>query len=307
MASQAMLDVMAKMRAWRERGGDPAHADYGSPDYPARRAAMDASAPPAPEDCTVEPTDADGLYAEWVRAPGADAKRRLLYLYGGAYLTGSPKYRHRLASDISRASGCSVLLPRYRLAPEHPFPAAIEDAMTAYRWMRGHGPEGASDAASLFVAGDSAGGGLTLAVLLSLRDAREPQPTAAITLSPWTDLAVTGESLVTRGEEDPTNVGRDAVVSMANDYLAGADPKHPLASPVYADLHGLPPLLMQVGDYEVLLSDTTRVAERARAAGVDVTLDIEPEAFHAYQSLAAVIPEAQAAVDRIGAFIRKHG
>src|SRR5690606_14940726 len=130
-------------------------------------------ATPAPDDCSVEPTEADGIYAEWVRAPGADPARRLVFYHGGAYLTGSPRYRHRLAADISRASGCSVLLPRYRLAPEHPFPAAVDDAMTAYRWMRGHGPDGAAEATSLFVAGDSAGGGLTLAVLISLRDAGE--------------------------------------------------------------------------------------------------------------------------------------
>lgn len=306
MASEQMKRIADRMRTHRDDPSDSARADYASGNYEGRRAAMDDHAPPPLPDAAVEPIDADGVYAEWVRMPKSDPGRRLLYLHGGAYLTGSPVYRRRLASDIAAAGRCSVLLPKYRLAPEHTFPAALEDAMTAFRWMRGHGPDGPAAASSTFVAGDSAGGGLTLSVLLSLRDAGESQANGGIALSAWTDLAVTAKSLETRGALDPTNVGRGPVVQMANDYLGGADPKDPHASPLYGDYEGLAPLLLQVGDHEVLLDDTTRVAERAEAAGVEVTLEVEPEAFHCFQSLAANVPEAQEAVNRIGAFIERH-
>ena len=263
---------------------------------------------PVPDDVSVVEIDAGGVPAEWVRAPGADPDRRLLYVHGGGWVAGSPTSHREWAGRVSRASGCSVLLIAYRLAPEHPFPAGVEDALSALRWMRGNGPEGASATAATFVAGDSVGGNLTLSLLLMAREARVPLPNAVVTISAATDLAATGESFTTRAYADPSlrfdaRMARQA----AQTYLADADLKTPLASPLYADLSGLPPLLMQVGDYEIYLDDTTRLAERARAAGVDVTCEIEPEAPHVYQILAPELPEAKAALERIGAFLRKHG
>lgn len=300
MVSKELLQVTATIR---EQGGVSVDAE---PDFAAMRAGMEQTAAPVPDDVTVTEVDAGGVPGEWVQAPGADAARRLLYLHGGGYVMGSPHSHRRLASDISRASGCSLLVIDYRMAPEDPFPAAIDDALAALRWMRSNGPDGASDATSTFIAGDSAGGGLTLATLVSARDAGDTLPDAAVTLSAWTDLAATGESVQTRAEADPMIKG-DALGPMASIYAGDSAVDHPLVSPLYADLAGLPPLLMQVGDAEVLLDDTTRVAEKAKAAGVDVTVEIEPQAFHVYQAMAAMIPEAQAAVDRIGEFVRAHG
>jgi acetyl esterase/lipase len=300
MASTELLQVSATIR---EQGGVVVEAE---PDFAEMRRGMDKRAAPAPDDVTVTEVDAGGVPGEWVQAPGADAARRLLYLHGGGYVMGSPASHRKLASDISRASGCSLLVIDYRMAPEDPFPAAVDDALAALRWVRANGPDGASDAATTFIAGDSAGGGLTLATLVSARDAGDALPQAAVTLSAWADLAATGASIQTRDEADPMISG-DALTPMASSYAGDAPVDHPLVSPLYADLAGLPPLLMQVGDAEVLLDDTTRVAERAKAAGVDVTVEIEPDAFHVYQAMAAMIPEGRAAIERIGAFIRAHG
>jgi acetyl esterase/lipase len=199
----------------------------------------------------------------------------------------------------------AVLVLDYRLAPEHPHPAAVHDALAALRWMYEHGPTGAAPARATFVAGDSAGGGLTLATLIAARDAGVHLPNAAVAISAWTDLACTGNTMRTRADVDP--MVTEAVLSrMTQDYLQGGDARQPLASPLYADLRGLPPLLMQVGDAEVLLDDTTRVADKARAAGVDVTLEIYPEMIHIFQLFAPILPEGQQAIERIGAFIRAH-
>jgi acetyl esterase/lipase len=200
-----------------------------------------------------------------------------------------------------------VLNLDYRLAPESPFPAAAEDALAAYHWMLENSPAGIGRAVQLFIAGDSAGGGLALATMMALRDAGDPMPSACVTMSAWTDLAVTGATLETRAAVDPIIPGNpEAMRQMVSAYLGTADPRTPFASPLYGDFSGLPPLLMQVGDDEVLLDDTLRVAERARAAGVDVTLHVEPGAFHVYQWLAPDAPESHAALEQIGAFVRAH-
>jgi acetyl esterase/lipase len=272
-----------------------------------RRRGMDQMAMPAPDDVTVTAVDAAGVPSDWVCAPGADPNRRLLYLHGGGYVLGSRLSHRRLASDVSRATGCAVLLVDYRLAPETPFPGAVDDGLATLRWLRANGPSGSGEATSLFVAGDSAGGGLTLATLLAAREAGDPLPNAAITLSAWTDLAGTGASLTTRAEADPLIVGgSEALGGMAKNYLGDADATTPLASPLYADLRGLPPLLMQVGDDEVLLDDTLRVADRAREQGVDVTTHVEPGAFHVYPLFVPDAPESKAALAQIGAFVQKH-
>jgi monoterpene epsilon-lactone hydrolase len=261
-------------------------------------------AAPAPEGTTVTPVDAGGIPAEWVVADAAAPDRRLLYLHGGGYVICSPATHRDLAGRISKAAGVAVLVLDYRLAPEHPYPAAVDDATAALRWMHDHGPTGPAPARATFVAGDSAGGGLTLATLLATRDAGGRMPNAAVTISAWTDLAATGASLRTRADVDPMVTA--AVLSrMVKEYLQGGDPQQPLASPLYADLRGLPPLLMQVGDAEVLLDDTSRVADKATAAGVAVTVEVYPEMMHIFQLFAPVLPEGQQAIDRIGAFLKQ--
>ncbi len=244
-------------------------------------------------------TDAGGVPAEWVIPPNAAEGAVLLYLHGGGYIIGSPATHRDLVSRIAQAGGLRALVPDYRLAPEHPFPAAVEDATAAYRWLLQSG----FPAEQIAIAGDSAGGGLTVATLVSLRDAGVPLPAAAVLLSPWTDLALTGVSVLARSAVDPM-LDRAGLEQGSRLYRGGEDAYHPLVSPLYAALNGLPPLLIQVGGREVLLHDSTRLAERARAAGVEVTLQLEPDMWHVWQALARYMPEGQAAIDEIGRFIR---
>ncbi len=260
---------------------------------------------PMPDNTTVTPVDAGGVPGEWVVAQGADPARRLLHLHGGGYVIGSVNSHRDLAAALSHASGCAALILDYRLAPEHPYPAALDDALAAYRWMRANGPNGAATADATFIAGDSAGGGLTLATMLAARDAGDPLPDAAVTISAWTDLTQSGDSIIGRAEADP-RVTVASLDKFANCYLNGADAKTPLASPLSADLAGLPPLLIQVGDAEILLDDSTVFADKAKAAGVDVTLEVWPEMFHVWHHQWAVLPEAQQAVDRIGEYLKTH-
>jgi acetyl esterase/lipase len=229
-----------------------------------------------------------------------DPDRTILYLHGGAYTRGSIVSHRALVARLSAASGARALVIAYRLAPENPFPAAVEDATAAYRWLL----EQHIQPDQLVVSGDSAGGGLSLALLLALRDAGHPLPAGAALLSPWTDLAGTGESIRTLAGADPW-LNAERLMLTAGLYLAGADACNPLASPLYGDLHGLPPLLIQVGTDEILLDDATRLAERARAAGVPVTLEVWERMWHVFQSFAAEIPEGRQAVEKIGAFVRQ--
>jgi acetyl esterase/lipase len=255
---------------------------------------------PTPGGVVREQTTANGVPGEWVTAEGAAADRAILYLHGGGYVVGSINTHRTLAAGISKAAAARVLLIDYRLAPEHPFPAAVEDALAAYRYLlsAGYAPE------RLAVAGDSAGGGLTVALLVALRDAGEPLPAAAVCLSPWVDLEGLGASMETQSEVDPV-LARQGLNRMAAAYLNGADPRTPLAAPLYADLSGLPPLLIQVGAAETLLDDSTRLAERARAVGVDVTLEPWEEMIHVWQIFAPMVPEGQQAIDRIGVYLQE--
>jgi acetyl esterase/lipase len=258
---------------------------------------------PAPEGMRATRVDAGGVSAEWVVADSSDPDRRLLYLHGGGYVICGPATHRDLAGRIAQAAGASLLVLDYRLAPEHPYPAAVDDAVAALQWMTDNGPHGAASASTTFVAGDSAGGGLTLSTLIAARDAGIRMPDAAVTISAWTDLAFTGDTIQTRADVDP--LVTDALLHrMRQEYLQGGEATQPLASPLYADLRGLPPLLMQVGDAEVLLDDTTRVAEKAKAAGVEVTLEVYPEMIHIFQIFAPVLPEGQRAIERIGAFLK---
>lgn len=251
------------------------------------------------EDVACEPVSADGVPAEWVVAPGADPGRALLYLHGGAYVIGSIATHRDLAARLSRAAGARVLIIDYRLAPEHPHPAAVEDATRALRWLVARG----LDPRRIAIAGDSAGGGLAVATLVALRDAGDPLPGAGVCLSPWTDLACDLPSMRARESLDPM-VRPEGLREMAAMYLGGLPARTPLASPLHADLRGLPPLLVQVGTAEVLLDDATTLAERARAAGVQVDLEVWDDMIHVWQAFAAILPEARDAIEHIGAFVR---
>ncbi|MFZ3235714.1 MAG: alpha/beta hydrolase [Stellaceae bacterium] len=245
--------------------------------------------------------DAGGVAAEWVAAPVAQAGVNILYLHGGGYVIGSPSLYRNLTWRLARAAAARLLAVDYRLAPEHPFPAAVDDAMTAYEWILA----GGADPRRLVVVGDSAGGGLAFALLLRCRDeARLPLPAAVVALSPWTDLALTGASLAGNAVADPF-LDANGIPPIAEYYLAGADPRHPYASPLYGDPTGLPPALLQVGGDEVLRDDATRMADRLRAAGCEVTLEVWPRMPHVWHLFASVMPEARRAIARIGAFVRE--
>ena len=294
MASQELEAIIQEMRS------GPKLADLSVEE---QRSAMDAIAAqfPLAEDVKCETVDAGGVPAEWIAAPGVATDRVIYHLHGGGYVIGSVNSHRELISRLSRAAGARAFAIDYRLAPEHPFPAAVEDSTAAYRWLLSSGV----DPARLVIAGDSAGGGLTVATLLALRDAGDPLPAAAVCLSPWVDLEGIGESMTKNADVDPL-VERRGLLQMAQAYLDGADPRTPLAAPLYGDFTGLPPLLIQVGTAETLFDDATRLAERARSAGVDVTLEPWDDMIHVWQIFAAALPEGQQAIDRIGGFIREH-
>jgi len=254
---------------------------------------------PFPDDVRREPVTANGVPAEWIVAPGAAEDRVIIYFHGGGYCIGSINSHGRLVARLSRAAQARGFAIDYRLAPEHPFPAAVEDATTAYLWLLANGvsPD------RIVIAGDSAGGGLTVATLVTLRYTGTPLPAAGVCLSPWVDLEGIGPSMIMKAAEDPL-LQPEALATMASAYLGGADRGAPLAAPLYADLRGLPPLLIQVGAAEILLDDATRLTERARVAGVKVTLEVWPEMIHVWHVFAAMLPEGEQAIERIGAFIR---
>ena len=256
---------------------------------------------PVAPDIACDKVDVAGVPAEWVVAPGAAADRVLLYLHGGGYVIGSVDTHRDLAGRLSRAAAARVLVLDYRLAPEHPYPAAVEDATTAYRWLLHNG----ATPARTVIAGDSAGSGLTVATLVVLRDTGDPLPAAGVCLSPWVDLEGIGASMTTKAGVDPI-VQKPGLLWFASRYLGGADPRTPLAAPLYADLHDLPPLLIHVGTAETLLDDASRLAERAKAAGVTVTLEAWEDMIHVWHLFAAMLPEGQQAVDRVGEYVRQH-
>lgn len=254
--------------------------------------------PKPPRGVTVTPTNAGGVPAEWVAAPEADPRRAVLYCHGGGYASGSPASARDLVWRLSQAARCRVLVVDYRLAPEHPFPAALEDVASAYRHLLSSG----FAAASLAIAGDSAGGGLALGSLVKLRDDGAPMPAAACAFSPWTDLAMTGSSVTTNREAD-SMVQAAALQSTAAWYLGEAPATSPYASPFYADVRGLPPTLLHVGSTEALLDDSRRFAENLKSANVDVELRIWPDMPHVFQGFALVLPEARVAIAEAGRFL----
>jgi acetyl esterase/lipase len=255
---------------------------------------------PLGADVRAEKVDAGGVPSEWVSVPASDPEMVIYYLHGGGYVIGSPNTHREFVSRLCRATGARALVPDYRLGPENPFPAAVDDALSAYRWLLDQGAE----PAKTIIAGDSAGGGLTISTLVAARDAGLPLPAAAVCISPWTDLAITGESMASRAAADPI-IEKRFLEEAVGHYLAGGNSRAPLASPLYADLSGLPPLLLHAGDAETLLDDSTRLAERAKAAGVDVTLEVWDEMIHVWHIFAAMLPEGQQAIDRIGEWVRE--
>lgn len=254
---------------------------------------------PLPQGTQVERVQIEHIPAEWVTPPRVTEDGVLLYLHGGGYSAGSAASHRGLVAQLAKAAGIRALVPEYRLAPEHPFPAALEDAVTVYKYLLRQGvpPH------RIILAGDSAGGGLAVATLVALRDQGIPLPAGAVLLSPWTDLAGTGESLRTRAKQDPWLVP-EGVRPVAALYHGDTPPTHPLVSPLYADLHGLPPMLIHVGDSEILLSDATRLAEKARQAGVPVSLHVWPGMFHVFHIFYPFVPEAHKAIREIGEWIR---
>lgn len=298
MASPEAEAAKATMKAFREA----MEGSNVAPTLEQQRASivfMSESAV-APEGVTIAETYAGGCRAYWHDPEGGATDRVILYLHGGGYVIGSPKSHERLVGHLAKAAGCRALNLDYRLAPEHPHPAAVTDATSAYRWLLAQGfkPE------HIAISGDSAGGGLTLATLLSLKEQGLPQPAAAVPLSPWTDMEGTGESMVINAPNDLI-VQKDGLQGMAAAFLGeGNPPRDPLAAPLYGDYQGVAPLYIQVGGDETLLDDSTRVAEKARAAGVEVKLDIFPEMQHVFQASAGKMPEATDAVQRIGEYLK---
>lgn len=248
---------------------------------------------------SVEETTVNGLYAEWLRPKDAREAKVLLYLHGGAYVIGNCRTHRNIASHIARAARINVLLPEYRLAPEHRFPAGIEDAVGVYRFLLSEGFK----PADITIAGDSAGGGLTVATLLSLRHAGDPMPANAVLLSPFLDITASGESMQTRADQDPWFEQRDIEVVAGLYCNDDSEVRNPLVSPVFAHVHGLPPAYIQVGDDEILLSDSTRFAAMLEEAGVDVELEIWPEMWHVFQLFIGKMPEARAAINKIGEYL----
>jgi acetyl esterase/lipase len=247
----------------------------------------------------IKPTKAAGLYAEWLKPENAPDDKVLLYLHGGAYVLGSCASHRPMVSHIARAAGINALLPEYRLAPEHRFPSAIEDAVAIYRELLASGkrPE------NIVIAGDSAGGGLTVALLLSLRHTGDPLPAAAILLSPFLDVTASGESAQTRADQDPWFHAKD-MRAVVRYYCGDEEVRNPLVSPVFANVAGLPPVYIQVGDDEILLSDSTRFADKMQAAGIKVDIDIWPEMWHVFQLFVGKMPEAHQAINKIGDYLR---
>lgn len=265
------------------------------------RAGMGSRRAPSSKEIKLDRVKVGEIPCEWVLAPGADPDVRLLYLHGGGFVSGSGGFYLTLAAHISAAAKCAVFLPDYRLAPEHPFPAGIDDCVAAHEWIVSNGPTGPGPAKATFIAGDSAGGSLTLATLLALRDRKLTLPLGGIPLSATTDLTLASESLKT--VEDPIISARTMPI-FRDLYLGKTDPKNPLASPVFGDYHGIPPLLIQAGEHEMLRDDSIRVAKKAQADGIEVKLEVWPGMFHVFQSHEPLLPEAKQSLEHMADFIR---
>ena len=295
MASPEALAIKEQLRLLGESVGGTESVEEQRAQFEMAAAMMTA----APDGVTWTEVDAGGVPAIWADPDGGSTDHVVMYVHGGGYVIGSATGYRNFTGQLAKAVGCRVLNVDYRLAPEHPHPAAVEDSTTAYRWLLDEG----FGADRLAISGDSAGGGLTMSTLLKLRDDGTPLPVAGVPISPWVDMEGIGESMTTRAEVDVL-VSEVGLKGMAEMFLAGQDARDPLAAPLYGDLTGLPPLLIQVGDEETLLDDSTRLAEVAGTAGVEVRLDVFPEMQHVFQLFAGNMPEADEAVAQIGAWLR---
>jgi acetyl esterase/lipase len=274
-----------------------------SDDYHQRRRDIDSRGLEygLPADVTVEPLTAGGVRAEWTSTPGDTSDAAILYLHGGGYVIGSLDSHRHLVAEAGRAAGCWALALDYRLAPEHPFPAAVEDAVAGYRYLLGRGIK----PGHIAIAGDSAGGGLVVAAMVAIRDAGLPQPGCGWCISPWVDMEASGETMTSRAAADPT-VRKADILDMARLYLNGADPRSPLAAPIYAELTGLAPLLIQVGAAETLLDDALQLAKVAGAADVYVDLQVWPEMIHVWHLFHPELNAGMRGIREGGAFVRAH-
>ncbi len=246
----------------------------------------------------IERVDIDGLSAAWIRPDGADEKKTVIHLHGGGYVTGFVDSHLMMCVPMAKALKRNMLMPEYRLAPANPFPAALEDSLKVYRWLLTQG----TDARDIVISGDSAGGGLALATALALRDAGDPLPAALICISPWADLTNRGGSHAANAKAESV-LRTDVLNEWARYYTDESNLTNPLVSPVYADLHGLPPLLIQVGGDEILLDDSVALAEKAKSAGVDVTIRVWDDMWHAWPVLGDLIPESGMAFQEMKNFI----
>lgn len=292
MRSEPLENIVTMLRAQAaERGDAEMTVDEWRQAYDGLGALL-----PAAEGVGVDEVDAGGVRAEWI---GTGDGPVVVYVHGGGYCIGSLNSHRSMLTHLASALGGRVLAVDYRLAPEHPFPAALDDACAAYRWVLA----GGTDPARVVVAGDSAGGGLTVATLVALRDAGVPLPAAGVCLSPWTDLTLSGATIAEKADDDPMVHAEDLAHWAAAYAGADHDPGAPGLSPLFADLSGLPPLLVEVGTAEVLLADARRLAERARAVGVDVTLFEGEDLIHVWHFFAGAVPEADEGIARVGRFI----
>jgi monoterpene epsilon-lactone hydrolase len=263
------------------------------------RAAL--SAQPLPADLTVTTGTLGGVPTAEITIAGIEPRHVVLYFHGGVYVIGDAFLAADLASQVGRRVRAKVISVDYRLAPEHPYPAAVDDALAAYVALL----ESGVDASNIIFAGESAGGGLAVATLINARDHGLPLPAAALVMSPMTDLTLAGTSMETRRQADPLFT-RELLQERVNDYTAGQDAALPLMSPIFADLSGLPPLIIQAGSHEILVDDAVRLATQAVAADVEVTLEITPGVPHVFQAYSAILDEAAAALDRAGQFLSAH-
>ncbi len=268
---------------------------------------VDGIAPTLSPDTTVTSVSVEDVPCEWVMAAGADADRRLLFIHGGGWIAGTLNaYRHQFEA-MSRATGMAVLAVDYRLAPEHPYPAGLDDCVTAWMWMLNHGPNGEGAGKTAHLVGDSAGGNLTFALLLRLRDEGKPLPVAAAAFAPATDFTCASPSMTERQHLDPF-IQADNIDWIFSQYVQDGTPKtHPYVSPVFGDLSGLPPLLVHSGEREVLHDDGLRIVEAAKQAGVDATFKTLPGLIHTTEYWCHVVPEGLESLNEVGAFLKSHG
>lgn len=296
MVSPQAEVVRAALRAGRSGPAPARPATIAESRAQSERQGAATTEPPG---VTYTDVDADSVPAQWVDPDGTDRRCVLLYFHGGGYVFCSMRSHSKLVGHLARAAGISALNVDYRLAPEHPHPAAIDDAMSAYRWLLGRGIE----PRHIAVAGDSAGGGLATALLVRLRDEGLPMPAAGVLMSPWVDLTCSGESMVARAALDPIS-DRAGALYCATQFLAGKAPTDSYASPLFADLTDLPPLYIHVGEHEVFFDDSSRLATGVRASGGDAQLDVFDGMWHAFHLHAGNVPEADEAITRLGNFLR---